>query len=158
MFDYSLKFNTTDVSMVGNYSVVVNVKIRDRPSPPYATVIPPLQLKIPVSVRNCSIIPDPTTPTDMNVKVGKQLTTKSLSFKVIGQYCGEATITFEVLNSNSIVSFPILSYEQTAGLVKVTNPSANDIGTKIVKFTARLTDVPIKPLSYSFNLTISEFK
>jgi hypothetical protein len=157
MFDYSLKFTTTDVSMVGDYVVLVNVKIRDRPSPPYASVTPPLQLRIPVSVRNCSIVPDPATPTNMDVKVGKPLTTKPLKFTVIGQSCGAATVTFVVFKGTSVVSFPILTYEQTTGFIKVINPTAADIGTKTVKFTVSLTDVPITPLSYSFTFTISEF-
>jgi hypothetical protein len=158
MFDYSLKFTTTDVSMVGDYAVLINVKIRDRPSPPYASVTPPLQLKIPVSVRNCSIVPDPATPTNMDVKVGKPLTTKPLTFAVTGQSCGAATVTFVVIKGTTVVSFPILTYEQTTGFIKVINPEAADIGIKTVKFTVSLADVPIPALSYTFNLTISEFK
>ena len=55
MFDYSLKFTTSDVAMVGDYTVLVNVLIKDNAFPPYSTVSPPLQLTVPVAVRNCGI-------------------------------------------------------------------------------------------------------
>ena len=77
--------------MVGDYTVKVNIKIKDRPSPPYPSATTPLQLQIPVSVRDCKIT-NPVTLTSMEVKVGSVLTSKPLVFTVSGDLCGAATV------------------------------------------------------------------
>lgn len=156
MFDYSLKFTTTDASLVGDYSVKVNVLIKDTPKPPYSSVTPPLQLTVPVSVRNCSISANPATIANLSVKV-TQTFAMPLTFTAVGQLCGAVTLTRTVLKGTTTVNPAFVTYDQAKGEFKVANPTSTDIATYTIKFTVTLVEVPITPFVYSFPLTISVF-
>lgn len=69
------------------------------PGAPYTDVNPPVTVNVPVAVRDCKIVVNPTTPIEMHVPWESAKISQSIVFTVIGSLCGNISVNMSAKDS-----------------------------------------------------------